>query len=402
MKRFFEKELKFINNKGFIIISLVIFLVGVNTSLYAPYLSLFLTHAVKVSPIALGFFLGLSSLSAIVSSMVIARISDVVNSRKSIIMLVLFAGIIGYLIFAFSRNYYILLITSIFFIGISTASFPQIFAYARETIISGDDRHQVLANSLLRSFFSIAWVVGPLIGIIIMGQYNFTRLYSVITIIFAFIFLLVFIFSKNKNIQKSNKAIPIKINKYIVLNIISFVLIFTATSMSLYSLPLYLTETLNGTSKQIGHLFSISASVEIPLMILGGYFVRSIGKCTLIQIGFLSFFAYCLLLSLVTMPFYLYPIQLLSGVAVSQIMGTGISHFQDLIRDQPGTTTTLFTNSSKLGGVLGGICFGIIIYFFDYRTVYIICSVISVIAFYIFYIANSVNKKSGMRVAKNA
>jgi len=48
--------------------------------------------------------------------------------------------------------------------------------------------------------------------------------------------------------------------------------------------------------------------------------------------------------------------------------------------DRPGTTITLFNNTTAVGNVLAGAVFGAIVTQFDYRTVYAFVSVFAALA----------------------
>lgn len=372
----------------FLTLSVSILLIGISSSFYTPYITIFGKREVGMSPMALGFFLSASTIGGIVASTIIGRMSDKAQSRKKLLMIVTVSGMTGYAVFAFSREYVVLLLASLLFISFSKAIFPQLFAFAKDIELNGREENRALVNGILRSIFAVGWVIGPMLAAFLLDATNFTVLYLAIVLIFGVILLVVGLFVRDSRIDRAVSSGPLAINRKLVLGAASFSVIYLATALNSYALPLFVTETLGAPNKHVGYLLGLAAGIEIPLMIFGGYLVRHIGTLKLIKIGFVSYVAYVLSVLFIRDIAFMYPVQLLNAVAISQIMSIGISYFQELAPDQPGTTITLFNNTTGIGSVLGGLVFGAILTWFDYRTVYLFCVFFSVLALLLLYLAN--------------
>lgn len=384
-----RKTFSFMRQRLFLALSLSILLIGVSSSFYMPYITLFGMREVGMSPMALGMFLSASTISGIVASTVIGRLSDVAKSRKRLLIGVLLSGMAGYAVFAFSRDFAALLLASMFLISFAWSTFPQLFAFAGEVDLQGREENRPLVNGILRSVFAVGWVVGPMIGAFLLDASGFTMLYLGIIAVYAVILAIVSLFVKDRKADASAPKSKPAFNRVLVLNAASFSVIYLATALNGYALPLFITETLGAPGKQIGYLLGLAAGLEIPLMIFGSYLVRHVGALKLIKIGFASYVAYALCVLFVKDIVLMYPIQLLNAIAISQIMSVGISHFQQLAPDQPGTTITLFNNTSGIGSVLGGVVFGAIILHFDYRAVYGFCAFFTGLAIVLLHAANA-------------
>jgi hypothetical protein len=76
------------------------FLLGLASSFVIPFLSLWGTRAIGMTPFAFGMFMTSTSLSAMVLSTLMARWSDTRAPRRTVLMLAGAGGVLGYLGYA--------------------------------------------------------------------------------------------------------------------------------------------------------------------------------------------------------------------------------------------------------------------------------------------------------------
>ncbi|MFC5403340.1 hypothetical protein [Cohnella soli] len=76
----------------------------------------------------------------------------------------------------------------------------------------------------------------------------------------------------------------------------------------------------------------------------------------------------------------MYAIQIFSAAAISIKNGIAITYFQNFVPNMPGTATTLYMNTSKIGQTLAFLIFGFASEWFGYRDVYLVCSLFAGIA----------------------
>lgn len=372
-----------LRQRMFAALSVSLFLMGICSSFYGPYLSLFGVREVGMSPMALGLFMSASTLAGIAASTAVGFISDAGAGRKRLLMGAIAAGMAGYAVFAFSRHYAVLLLASLVFLSFSRSTFPQLFALSGEIDMRGREENRALVTGILRAIFAVGWVVGPVIAAFLLEASGFTALYLTVVVIFGLLLAIVGLFVREHRRSRARRASASgkpAVNRVLALNAASFSIIYLATGLNAAALPLFVTETLGASSRHVGFLLGLAAALEIPLMIAGSFLVRRIGTLKPIKVGMACYIAYSALVALAHDPLFLYPVQLLNAMAISQIMSIGISHFQQLDPDRPGTTITLFNNTTAVGNVLAGAVFGAIVTQFDYRTVYAFVSVFAALA----------------------
>src|SRR6478735_8995068 len=135
---------------------------GVSYAFVMPFMSLFGTKAAKMSPIGFGVFMTIVSVSGILLSTALARHSDLTRSRKPVLLLGGVTGAIGYAGYAFLRDPLLLTVCGAIFIGLSSVTFSQLFAYARDLLAQErvEPAHIPLYMNVVRSTFALAWTAG--------------------------------------------------------------------------------------------------------------------------------------------------------------------------------------------------------------------------------------------------
>ena len=164
---------------------LIAFLTGIASSFQLPTLSLFLTQEIRVSPTMVGTFYAINAVIGIILSQVLARYSDRQNDRRKVIIFCCAVAILGCLLFAYSRNYYMLVLFGTTLLGFGSSSNPQSFALARE-YAENTKREAVMFTTIMRTQISLAWIVGPPLSFAIALNWGFDFMYLVAALAFLF------------------------------------------------------------------------------------------------------------------------------------------------------------------------------------------------------------------------
>jgi MFS transporter, SET family, sugar efflux transporter len=272
---------------------------------------------------------------------------------------------------------------------LGSAAFPLIFAYARESTSNRPGHDATFAISLLRSFFSLAWVIGPLFGIWILQAYQFNGLFRFTVLIFVLVFILVIF-----RLQRRMTAMPGQATKTtstpllqhlrryeVWTTCISFIAVSTSLSINGLFMPLFVTKTLHASAHVVGGMFSLCAGLEIPFMLLLGKLASRLGKRQLLLTGSIFGTFYYTCASFAHAPWQMLSLQAVYAVFISISVSIGMSYMQDFIPDSPGSATTLFSNTNNIGAMAGSLVGGIIAESFGYRYVYVFCAVLGVISY---------------------
>jgi MFS transporter, SET family, sugar efflux transporter len=377
--------------KGYRLFVICILLVGIGISITQPYLSLYATEDLGMSAGAFGVFMAVSSLSGVAVNSLIAKRSDSGMDRKRLIILAMLSSALGYASYLVFHNYFILLIVITFFNGLGAPAMPQIYAYAQESANASQTNDMTFAMSTLRSLVSLGFLIGPLVGTFILGILGYKGLFLGTSAIYLTIASLVFFFlQKRKSVQhddrkrKSTGKSSLE-NRKIMQPLIALTFLFVVNAINGINTPLFIVNELNGTLTDVGLVVSISAGMEIPIMLLLGALGRKISNHSLMMIGCYVALAYYTILSISTDSWHLIAAQLLQATYVAIVMGNGLSYFTDLLPNSPGLSTTLYYNGSIIGRLVGNMGGGIIAQFVGFRHVYWACLAIVIFSLFILW-----------------
>jgi len=369
-------------------------LLGLALSFVAPFYSMFGTIEVGMSNLTFGLFMTVTSVAGIILSTVLAHWSDTRFSRKAILLLGCAFGTAGYAGFAYVRNVLWLTVIGSVGLGISSITFSQLFAYAREAI----ERHGVsqeeapLYMNIYRLALSLAWTTGPAVAAWVMIRYSFKGTFLICAALFFLLMLIVWFLVPARPPAASASAGRVPLvrllrRRDLLCYFSAFVLVFLCGTMGLMNLPLMILHTLGGSQQQVGIAYSVAPFFELPFLLLFGLLASRGSPEPLIRIGFVIAVAYYALLSQVRFPWHIYPVQILSAAMVAIVSGIAITFFQDYIPSQPGTATNLYTNANRIGSTVGYLCFGSLASTLGYRAVFIVCAGVCSAAFLLLWLA---------------
>ncbi|EAZ4733992.1 MFS transporter [Salmonella enterica] len=362
---------------------LVAFMMGVAGALQAPTLSLFLSREVGAQPFWVGLFYTVNAIAGIGVSLALAKRSDSRGDRRKLIMFCCLMAIGNTLLFAFNRHYVTLITCGVLLASLANTAMPQLFALAREYADSSA-REVVMFSSVMRAQLSLAWVIGPPLAFMLALNYGFTAMFSIAAVIFAVSLVLIALMLPSVARVEQPVDAPIAQgngwqDKNVRMLFIASTLMWTCNTMYLIDMPLWISVELGLSDKLAGVLMGTAAGLEIPAMILAGFYVKRFGKRrmmiaavaagVLFYIGLIFFHSRTALLLL----------QLFNAVFIGIVAGIGMLWFQDLMPGRAGAATTLFTNSISTGVILAGMIQGAVAQSFGHFAVYWVIAAISVV-----------------------
>lgn len=369
---------------------IVIFMTGLAGALRIPVLSVYLHQEVTPDPMMVGYFYSINSLVSMILSQIVAHYSDRYPNRKRIIAISCLMQLFGSLLFAFNRDYYTLLILGTLIMGLGSAATSQLFAFARE-YSNTQQRDTTMFNSIMRAQLSLAWIVGPPIAYILAEQLGFTFMYiATATILAISILIVVLMLPQTLNSEQKNaKDEPLREEgitsnrRSVILLTIANLLFWTCNSMMFINIPLYLTEIRQLPQQLAGVMMGTAAAIEIPVMLLAGYFTRFISKKSLMLLGVFAGMGYYIGLSFAQNEWQFIALQLFNGIFVGILASIGMLYFQDLMPYKMGTATTLFSNTGSGSWIIAGQLAGIMASQFGYQSTFILAAILCTIAFFV-------------------
>lgn len=366
---------------------LVAFMMGVAGALQAPTLSLFLSREVGAQPFWIGLFYTVNAIAGIGVSLWLAKRSDSQGDRRKLIIFCCLMAIGNALLFAFNRHYLTLITCGVLLASLANTAMPQLFALARE-YADNSAREVVMFSSVMRAQLSLAWVIGPPLAFMLALNYGFTVMFSIAAGIFTLsLVLIAFMLPSVARVElPSENALSMQggwQDSNVRMLFVASTLMWTCNTMYIIDMPLWISSELGLPDKLAGFLMGTAAGLEIPAMILAGYYVKRYGKRRMMVIAVAAGVLFYTGLIYFHSRMALMTLQLFNAVFIGIVAGIGMLWFQDLMPGRAGAATTLFTNSISTGVILAGVIQGAIAQSWGHFAVYWVIAVISVVALFL-------------------
>ena len=352
---------------------IVAFLTGIAGALQTPTLSIFLTDEVHARPAMVGFFFTGSAVIGILVSQFLAGRSDKRGDRKSLIVFCCLLGVLACTLFAWNRNYFVLLFVGVFLSSFGSTANPQMFALAREHA-DKTGREAVMFSSFLRAQVSLAWVIGPPLAYALAMGFSFTVMYLSAAVAFIVCGVMVWLFlpSMQKELPLATGTVeaPRRNRRDTLLLFVICTLMWGSNSLYIINMPLFIINELHLPEKLAGVMMWTAAGLEIPTMLIAGYFAKRLGKRFLMRVAAVGGVCFYAGMLMAHSPVILLGLQLLNAIFIGILGGIGMLYFQDLMPGQAGSATTLYTNTSRVGWIIAGSVAGIVAEIWNYHAVF--------------------------------
>ncbi|HGT9176277.1 TPA: sugar efflux transporter SetB [Escherichia coli] len=352
---------------------IVAFLTGIAGALQTPTLSIFLTDEVHARPAMVGFFFTGSAVIGILVSQFLTGRSDKRGDRKSLIVFCCLLGVLACTLFAWNRNYFVLLFVGVFLSSFGSTANPQMFALAREHA-DKTGREAVMFSSFLRAQVSLAWVIGPPLAYALAMGFSFTVMYLSAAVAFIVCDVMVWLFlpSMQKELPLATGTLeaPRRNRRDTLLLFVICTLMWGSNSLYIINMPLFIINELHLPEKLAGVMMGTAAGLEIPTMLIAGYFAKRLGKRFLMRVAAVGGVCFYAGMLMAHSPAILLGLQLLNAIFIGILGGIGMLYFQDLMPGQAGSATTLYTNTSRVGWIIAGSVAGIVAEIWNYHAVF--------------------------------
>lgn len=363
-------------------------LLGFAYSFIGPFMSMFGTLEVGMSKMRFGVFMTLTATAGIVIGTILARYSDTRYSRRSMLLWGSLSGVLGYIGYAYCRSFVPLVVIGTLVLGLSTITFSQLFAYARELLAASglESSQRAFYMNVFRMFFALSWTVGPMLASWVMLRFSYRGLFLSAAANFALFALMVARcvpeapppFARQAA-DASQSLLKLLSRADLLAHLGAIMLICAATTINMVNLPLLILETLRGTQANVGITYCVGPVFELPFMLYFGWLATRRDSAGILRAGMCIGALYFATLSLVTHPWQIYFCQTLAAAMTAVFSGIAITYFQGHLPHHPGTATNLYSNAQRMGSTGGYFLFGLIAQPLGYRCVSGVCALFALL-----------------------
>jgi SET family sugar efflux transporter-like MFS transporter len=355
------------------------------------YSVLFAADEVGLSPVQVGVFVSAPAVGGILVSWLLGRRFDRHPTRRYA-ALVAVGGALGLSAMAVSRSFVVLVVVALVLMGPLSAAFPQLFTLAR--VVLGDGSAGRRSAPLLRSGWSLAWAVGPLLGAAALAKSGYPTLLlaGAATLLLTAVLTLTVPRPRppapdGDRDEPSSRAEPpaARMGRLpLALLVAGVAAFFTSMYAGSVALPLFVTRALHQPDSSVGALYSACAAVEVVAALALAALPPWVSQRALIIGGMVAFIAYYALTVVARgMPLLLAG-QVARGVGIAVVGAAGIRFFQEALAPETGRATTLFSNASTAGSLVAGVLAGAAVRAVGYTSALALCGGLALLATVLF------------------
>ena len=374
---------------------LLFFTAGVVGALVLPTFSLFLAKEIGARPLLVGLAFAGIALSSIAYNHWLGHWSDKLADRRPLVITCCLLGTLACVIFALSRNYWLVAITAVLLLSLSMVSFSQIMAYSLDYAEAEIPSERIpLFNAIMRAQIAFAWVAGPPAGFLLATYFGFDVSYSVAGILYvlvaaASIKLMPRLTQKNnaRELAVDKSVLPPlapAIKQSLWLCAIAFSLFWGVNNAYLISLPIHLKDNLHLDPQWMGWVMGTTAALEVPFMLLAGYYASRFPLINLIRCaGIAALFLYAGVYW-ATELWHLFVLQIFNAIFIGVLAGLGVSVIQDLMPGRSGGASALYTNTTHIGNLMSSLMVGLVADYYGYHQVFLVNILLVFVALWVF------------------
>jgi SET family sugar efflux transporter-like MFS transporter len=252
---------------------------------------------------------------------------------------------------------------------------------------------------LLRSGWSLAWAVGPLLGAAVLAKFGYPALLlaAAATLLLTSVLTLTVPRPRAAAADADSdegpataQTSPARVGRLpLALLLAGVAAFFTSMYAGSVALPLFVTRALHQPGSSVGALYSACAVVEVVVALALAALPPWISQRALITGGMVAFIAYFGLTVIAGgMPLLLVG-QVARGIGIAVVGAAGIRFFQEALAPETGRATTLFSNASTAGSLVAGVLAGAAVRVVGYTSALALCGGLAVLATVLFVAGSS-------------
>jgi SET family sugar efflux transporter-like MFS transporter len=374
---------------------LLFFTAGVVGALVLPTFSLFLAKEIGVRPLLVGLAFAGIALASIAYNHWLGHWSDKLADRRPLVVFCCLLGTLACVIFALSRNYWLVAFTAIFLLSLSMVSFSQIMAYSLDYAEAEIPVERIpMFNAIMRAQIAFAWVAGPPAGFLLATYFGFDVSYGIAAILYVFVAaasfkLLPRLPKKNKPVNAAGEQLALSplspmIKQSLWLCAIAFSLMWGVNNAYLISLPIHLKDNLHIEAQWMGWVMGTTAALEVPFMLLAGHYASRFRLINLIRCAGVAALLLYVGVYFASELWHLFVLQIFNAIFIGVLAGLGVSVIQDLMPGRSGGASALYTNTTHVGNLMSSLMVGLVADYYGYHQVFVVNILLIFVAIWVF------------------
>ena len=324
-----------------------IFLSGAAFAAMTPYRAIVGVETLGLSNAAFGLVMALNALGGSAIAVLLGWLSDKVKDRRLLVLLCAIGGALGFVLVWAVRTPVGFATAFCLLVPFGNALFSQSFSYSRAFFDREQPDRSQLIMSLLRSVFTVAWIIVPPLAGWLAAQTSAYAVFSISAIAHVGCTLAIALLWSQKNSvigmdgTAAQSLPPAKVATGHRIGVVGVALSMVALQLNISVLPLVIVSDLGGTLGQVGINSALAAAIEVPVMIGWGYLALRWRKERILSLACFVFAVYFVLLNFADSFLHVLMLQVPAAIAIAALLSINISYLQEAIPGRVGLSTSL-------------------------------------------------------------
>lgn len=344
-------------------LSACLFLAGLSAAAVAPYRAIVGVEELGLTNTQFALITGLGAFGTALTSLVLGVISDKTRDRRHLVLLVVSVAAAGYAMVWLAPHAWTFALAFGLIIPFGNTLISQSFSYARSYYNREAPEQAAFMMSVLRSLFSLAWViVPPLAGWIAMRGRPIDTFELAVLALLAFLGIFASLYRVSGTRIAPVPQTPgqrLTIAPQRLWGMAGVTLIRCGILLHQSALPLTLRADYGGTLADVGLNASLAAALEVPLMLMWAYAAKRWSNEALLAANGVIFAAYLALVPFAGSVHGVLWLQILNALATSALLSLTIAYMQEAIAGRVGTSTALMDTVTVLATLLASALFAV-------------------------------------------
>lgn len=341
---------------------------GLAGSLIYPLMSLFLVDGLGTEPMMIGVYTVSVTLSGLVISQWLGNKADRGSSPRKLFSIAICSFMVAVFIYANTESFFLVWLTGIIFMALGNSATPQMLTLGRQWA-NANRVDTTVFNARVRAAISFAWMTGPPLAFALASAFSYrTSFYA------AGACALIALFYLRFGVPDCNQQEADKTPQEIAHPHFSFWLLAVAMAggmaanlMYSSSLPLYVSRELGFATHWPGIFMGLVACLEIPVMLYSANLARRISKEWVLIMAFIFALIFYLGIFNATQIWHFIALQTINALFYGLFAGVGLTLMQEQIPERIGFTSATYSNSLKIGMMMGTSLTGLIAQFSSFQ-----------------------------------
>jgi MFS transporter, SET family, sugar efflux transporter len=329
-----------------------IFLSGAAFAAMAPYRAIIGVESLGLTNAEFGLVMALNAAGSAVAAVSLGWLSDKVRDRRILLVFCAVMGAVAFGLVWAVQTPVVYISAFCLLIPFGNALFSQSFSFSRAYFNRERPDRAEFIMSLLRSAFTVAWIVVPPLAGWIAARWSAYSVFAVSALAHVGCTVVVGLLCLQPSAQigqtarttpeNKSQALPkVQVSAAHKFGTLGVTLSLAALQLNIVLLPLVILRDLKGSLTQVGIAASLAAAIEVPVMIGWGYVALRMRKDVILAIASATFALYFSLMTFVGSFFQVLLLQSIAAVAIAALLSINISYLQDVIPGRVGLSTSL-------------------------------------------------------------